>query len=106
MKSLFSIEFDFQQAIKRAEELESIAADMKKLADEDLETSLQSLSLAWKGEAANAYLAKGSRLKDKILKSSSDLTKTASTIRRVAKRTYDAEMRAYRIAMERLYKKD
>ena len=34
MKSLFSIEFDFQQAIKRAEELEEIAADMKKLANE------------------------------------------------------------------------
>mgnify|MGYP003292541133 CR=1 FL=1 len=105
MKSLFSIEFDFQQAIKRAEELEDIAADMRKLADEELETSLQSLSVAWKGEAANAYLNKGTRLRDKILKSASDLIKTASTIRRVAKRTYDAEKRAYQIAMERMYEK-
>lgn len=104
MKSLLSIEFDFRQAIKRAEELEEIAADMKKLADDDLETSLQSLSTAWKGEAASAYLTKGSRLKDKILKSSNDLKKTARTIRSVAKRTYDAEMAAYRIAMERIYK--
>lgn len=105
MKSLFSIEFDFQQAIKRAEELEGIAADMKKLAEEELETSLQSLSIAWKGEAANAYLDKGSRLRDKILKSAGDLVKTASAIRKVAKRTYDAEKKAYQIAMERTYQK-
>lgn len=104
MKSCFSIEFDFQQAIKRAEELEEIAADMKKLVDDDLEGSLQTLSTVWKGEASTLYLSKGSRLKEKILKSSGDLNKVASAIRAVAKRTYDAEMAAYRIAMEREYK--
>lgn len=104
MKSLFSIEFDFRQAIQRAEELEEIAAQMKKLANEDLEGSLQTLSMAWKGEAASAYLDKGTRLRDKILKSSNDLKKAAKTIRSVAKRTYNAEMAAYRIAMEREYK--
>lgn len=105
MKSLFAIEFDFQQALKRAEELEEIAADMKRLADGDLEETLQSLSLSWKGEAASTYLAKGSRLQEKILKSSNDLKNTALTIRNVAKRTYRAEKVAYKIAMERRYKK-
>lgn len=104
MKSLFSIEFDFRQAIQRAEELEEIAADLRKLADNDLQGSLQNLSTAWKGEAASAYIHKGTRLKEKILKSSKDLNKTASTIRSVARRTYNAEMAAYRIAMERKYK--
>lgn len=103
MKSLLSIEFDFRQAIRRAEELEEIAGDLKKMADEELETSLQSLSTAWKGEAAEAYLTKGSGLKNKILKSSDDLKKTATAIRSVAKRTHDAEMTAYRIATERSY---
>lgn len=103
MKSLLSIEFDFRQANRRAEELEEISDNLKKLADEELETSLQSLQEAWKGEAAGAYLTKGSRLKNKILKSSNDLKKTAAAIRNVAKRTYDAEMTAYRIAMERNY---
>lgn len=103
MKSLFSIEFDFRQAVRRAEELEEISDNLKKLADEELEASLQSLQTAWKGEAATAYLTKGSMLKDKIIKSSGDLKKTAATIRNVAKRTYDAEMTAYRIAMERNY---
>lgn len=105
MKSLKAIEFDFRQAIRRAEELEQVAVEMKKLADEELASSLQSLSTAWKGEAASAYLSKGSRLKDKILKSSNDLNKTARTIRKIAKRTYDAEMKAYRIASEREYAK-
>lgn len=105
MKSLFAIEFDFRQAIKRAEELEEIAADMKKLADAELEETLQSLSSSWRGDAASAYLNKGARLQTKILKSSNDLKKTATTIRSVAQRTYRAEMAVYRIAMERKYKK-
>ena len=104
MKSLFSIEFDFRQAIKRAEELEEIAANMRKLANDDLEDSLQNLSTVWKGEAASAYINKGISLREKILKSSNDLKKTAGTIRNVARRTYNAEMAAYRIAMERDYK--
>ncbi len=104
MKTLYSIEFDFRQAKKRAEELETIAADMKKLADRELEVSLQNLSGAWKGEAAQAYLRKGSKLKENILKTSNDLKKTAATIRRVAKRTYDAEKAVYQIAMDRKYK--
>lgn len=105
MKSLFAIEFDFRQAIKRAEELEEIAEDMKRLANNELEGTMQSLSSAWKGEAASAYLTKGTRLQEKVLKSSRDLKKTATTIRNVARRTYNAEKAAYRIAMERKYKK-
>lgn len=104
MKSASEIRFDFQQAIRRAEELENIAADLKQLASGELGEFLQNLSTAWKGEAANAYLQKGARLQDKILKSAKDLNSTASTIRSVAKRIYDAEMRAYRLAKQREYR--
>lgn len=105
MKSLFSIEFDFRQARQRADELDDIAANLERLAENDLQSSLQSLSTAWKGDSANLYLNKGSKLKEKMLKSVKELRKTSATIRKVAKRTYDAEMAAYRIAMARKYDK-
>lgn len=104
MKSKSAIEFDFRQAMNRADELDQVASEMKRMANNDMQSSLQQLSTAWKGEAASAYLTKGGRLKDKVLKSASDLNKTASTIRSVARRVYNAEMTAYRIAMERAYK--
>ena len=104
MKSKAAIEFDFRQAMNRANELEQVASEMKRMANNDMQSSLQQLSAAWKGEAASAYLTKGGRLKNKVIKSADDLNKTASTIRNVAKRVYEAEMRVYYIAMERAYK--
>lgn len=104
MKSKSAIEFDFRQAMNRADELDQVASEMKRMANNDMQSSLQQLSTAWKGEAASEYLTKGGRLKDKVLKSANDLNKTAATIRSVARRVYNAEMTAYRIAMERDYK--
>lgn len=104
MKSDSEIRYDFQQAIRKAEELEGIAANLKRLANNDLENSLQALSGAWKGEAARTYLLKGNNLQAKILSNAKKLESTARTIRSVAKRTYNAEMAAYRIAKEREYR--
>lgn len=103
MKSKHSIEFDFQKALREAEELEQIAGEMRRMAENELQPSLQTLSAAWKGEAASGYLSKGGILKEKILRSAADLDSTASAIRNVARRIYKAEMRAYRIAVERNY---
>jgi len=104
MKSDSEIRYDFQQAIRKAEELESVASNLKRLSNSELENSLQSLAGAWKGEAARAYLAKGNRLQEKILENARKLEATARTIRSMAQKTYDAEMAAWRIAKEREYK--
>ncbi len=105
MKSLTTIRMDFQKAQQCAAELEEIASEMRTLANSDLSDSLQSLSGAWKGESAALYLRKGELLKDKITASAKNLERTAATIRSTARRTYDAEMRAYRLAVQRKYNK-
>lgn len=105
MKTDSEIRFDYNKAIRRAEELEEAARNLRQLSDRELEDSLQSLANAWRGEAANAYIRKGNQLQEKILANARKLTDTAKTIRSTAKRTYDAEMWAYRIAQERLYNK-
>lgn len=103
MKSDSEIKYDFAQANAKADELEQVAKKLKRLAQSDLEESLQILANAWHGEAAEVYIGKGSRLKERILLNADKLDSTAKTIRSTAKRTYDAEMRAYRIAKEREY---
>lgn len=104
MKSEWEIRCDFQNAINKAAELEGVASNLRSLANNDLEQSLQTLSNAWKGEAATAYIGKGNRLQERIVANAGKLDRTAQTIRTTAKRTYDAEMEALRIAREREYR--
>lgn len=103
MNTEAQIMMNFRMAVKKAEELEQVSSELKSMVQNDLESSMQALSNAWKGEGATAYLNKGIKLKEKILASARQLDKTASTIRNVAKRTYDAEMHALQIARERMY---
>ena len=58
---------------------------------------------AWQGDNAQKYVQKARQMKPKMIKASDDLKEVASTIRTVAKNTYDAEMKAYEIANERSY---
>ncbi|MCC8151647.1 MAG: WXG100 family type VII secretion target [Lachnospiraceae bacterium] len=103
MKSLTTIRMDFARAKQQASELEDIAKRLRALANGDLTDSLQTLSAAWKGDSANAYQDKGAQLKSKITASAKNLESIAATIRSVAKRTYDAEMRAYYLVKNRTH---
>ncbi len=103
MKTASEIRFNYNQALARAEELETIASEMKSLANKELADSMQNLSTAWQGGSATAFLGKGATLKEKVLKRAKGLEETATTIRNVAKRIYNAEMAAYRLAMARKY---
>ena len=101
MKSPNAIYYDFQRAINEAEDLEDAARRMRRLSEYDMENTKHSLTDAWQGDAANAYQKKCSQLQEKILDSAKSLENQASVIRSVARRTYEAEMYAYRLAIER-----
>lgn len=97
------IELNFRQAKAQAAQLENLAARLERLAKNDIETALQQISSSWKGESANAYLQKGGKLEENIVRTAADLKRTAQTIRSTAQRTYDAEMKARELAMSRTY---
>lgn len=103
MKSLNTIEMDYHKAIKQAEQLESLAGKMETQANERYPEMLKNLSDAWKGDNADEYILKAGALPEKMKRSAKDLKSIASTIRTIAKNTYDAEMEAYNIANERTY---
>ena len=63
--------------------------------------ALIEMATGWKGESATAYFARAETTKEAIISTSEKLGSIASSIRRQAKRTYDAEMAALRLAEER-----
>lgn len=102
-KSMHSIEMNFARAVQQAQKLEEIAGKIEQLTEGSCQACLNELSSNWKGEGANAFLKKGNRLKDNMKESARNLKKTGSTIREIARRTYDAEKRAYQLASSRTY---
>lgn len=103
MASRSEIEFDFDQAKKQAKRIDEIADDLSNLSKSKLENTLSTLSANWKGQNASNYLAKGGRLQGEINGTANELHSIASTIREIARRIYEAEMAALRIAEEREY---
>ncbi|MBO5144288.1 MAG: hypothetical protein J6C19_01980 [Lachnospiraceae bacterium] len=98
-----SIEFDLRQARAQAEKLDDIANSLGSLAKDKFGSSMQRLSQNWRGENADAYLAKGSALQGNISSSASRLHWIAGDIRTIAQNIYNAEMAALETAERRSY---
>ncbi|MBQ9991569.1 MAG: hypothetical protein IJP31_11635 [Lachnospiraceae bacterium] len=98
-----TIIFNFQKAKRQADELDQIASNISKMASSEFGETMQNIARNWKGEKANAYLAKGSILQEDMKSTAGFLHKIAAEIREIAQRIYEAEMRALAIAQERNY---
>ncbi|MCM1158047.1 MAG: hypothetical protein NC300_05340 [Bacteroidales bacterium] len=98
MQSKDVIEFNYQKALKQANELKEISKDVKKISDNKLAESLTKIDKNWDGENSKNYITKGNKLKQKLDDSAGDISKIADTIVKIAKNIYDAEMRAIEIA--------
>lgn len=95
---------DFSRAYAEAERLEQIADKLKILATKKMEQSMMSLSYAWTGTNARLFLQKESELQRNMEETVRELYRVAADIRMIARRVYDAEMRAYEIAAHRMGK--
>lgn len=101
-KTMYTIEMDFQNAKKQADELEQIAQNLLMLAEQEFQTCLTGIAANWKGENAAAFCKKGAIVEDRIKNSALNLRKTAEVIRQTAKNTYDAEKTSYEIVQRTL----
>lgn len=99
--SYTSIQIDFDEACAQAKKLEDCAEEMKRLANQKLANTLKEMSTSWKGESAAAYFAKADTVRKNIAATSEFLCSIANSVRTQAKRTYDAEMEALRLAEQR-----
>ena len=102
-KSKYTITLDYNKAIKQADELGSISAELINLAEKKYEQSIRKLSGSWKGDNAEAYISKAEQLKKQMLETARKLNNASEAVRTIAKNTYDTEMRALEIAEKRTY---
>lgn len=101
MSSLSEIYFNYNRAIEQAKQLEGIAKQLKKAADNTMEDILNDVHTAWKSDSAPQYIKKGQKVKCDMRTTAGNLTTIAQTIRTIAQRIRDAELAAWRIANER-----
>lgn len=98
-----NIEMDFANAKRQAAELEQLAQRLEQLSERQFHDTMQELAIHWKGENAAAYLQKGMKLQEDMKTTAAKIRAAAVQIRHVAKKIYDAEMFAKRLAEKRIY---
>lgn len=102
-KSALEIQMDYNNAVRQANSLEETADRLKRIANKEFQDCISDISRNWTGENASAYLRKCNALKQDIGATADKLERTARSIKKMAKNTYDAEMKALRLAMVRKY---
>ena len=95
---MYKISVDFEKANRNARELEEIASELNRLAQNTCQQVLRDLRQGWKGESARAYLQKTEALQQQMTSTVRDLNTAARNIRNSAQRVYQAELNARRLA--------
>ena len=98
MKSKQRIYMDFKRAREAADRLDSVASDLSRTADSDLQSTMDTLSSGWKCTASDTFRGKEEQLGTNIRQTAQTPDALADTIRSDAQRLHGAEMRAYELA--------
>ncbi|MBR1691922.1 MAG: WXG100 family type VII secretion target [Lachnospiraceae bacterium] len=93
MATASEIMFNYRKAMDQVKALNAIAADLKKIGNNSLSDCMNQVKKSWKGDNADAYVGKGNQLKQKVTKSSDNVSKVAGTLSSMAARIKDAELR-------------
>lgn len=97
------IEMDLQRSIRQAEELERIAGQLRAMAQNNLDNTLDAVAENWQSDNSNNFCRKGRTIQLNILNTVRNIEQAAGSIRTIAQNTYNAEKRAEEIARRRLY---
>lgn len=99
--TLSEIHFNYTKAIQQANQLESIAKNLRKAANNTMENILNDISSAWKSDSTPQYIKKGQKVEGDIRTTAENLDRIAQAIRIIAQRIKEAELEAWRIANAR-----
>ena len=93
-KTRHEIEIDFSRAIDQAQELECLAGDLSRIANNGVESALLVLKNSWRGDTGESMELAGKRTVEEMFRTADDLIKVARTIRKTADLVYKAEKSA------------
>lgn len=96
-KSRWQIHMDLVKAREQATKLEEAAKSVRN-ESKRFETCRNEVRQAWEGDNATKFTGKMGLVSEDLNKIASQLEKTADVIRKNAKKIYDAEMEAKRLA--------
>lgn len=85
------IELNYQDTINKADELGSLASEIKGICTNNLSDINNSCSSIWKGDASISYQKKLGQIQSKIEKRAKSLENTANSLGGVARRLKQAE---------------
>lgn len=94
--------FNYNAALRKAEELDEIAEEIRRIVTEMQELSDSSHS-HWNGDASDRYFSRLYNTLEGMTAVITNYSKTAETIRTTAQRLYNMEMEAIEIARQRSY---
>ena len=89
-----AIEFNYEKAIKQAKEVEKIAAEMLDEANKNLQPTIDSIGVCWRGEASQQFIQYCNSARDDIKTQVKNLNDLARRIRETAEAIKKAEERA------------
>ena len=91
------IRINYDQVIRQANEIESIAGDLDGVKKE-LQNIISDLDINWDGEASKIYLQRCTQLGEYVREVSRDMSRVSSTIKEVARIIKEADERARNLA--------
>lgn len=100
MKTEWQINVDFQNARQQAQRLDDIANDIERGVVRRMEQTHDRIRTSWRGDNANLYLGKQSKVANEIRQTAAELHSIANDIRTIAQAVYEAEMRALAIIQQ------
>ncbi|WP_455713956.1 WXG100 family type VII secretion target [Anaerosporobacter sp.] len=96
-----SIMMDFKKAKQQADSIDAIADRLSNLSCTSFDDTMKTLSSDWKGDSASTYLNKCLTLQGALDDTVTSIRTTADTIREIARRVYEAELKNLEIAQKR-----
>ncbi len=93
-KTKNEIEIDFTRAIEQAQELENLAENLSRVANNGVESALLTLKNNWRGDTGESIELAGRRTIGEIYGTADDLMRIARNIRSTADIVYKAEKKA------------
>ncbi len=93
-KTKNEIEIDFTRAIEQAQELENLAENLSRVANNGVESALLTLKNNWRGDTGESMEVAGKKTISDIYRTADDLVRVAKSIRLTADLVYQAEKKA------------
>jgi uncharacterized protein YukE len=88
------LNFNYNQAINQARQIDNVATDMLSAANRQLQTTIESIGACWQGEASRQFIGYCTTTQTDIRAEAKKLQDLANRIREVARIIREAEERA------------